>query len=168
MPAFLEAKKCATCREHKPISEFSKRKRITSQGEVSYFRSACRPCEAVAGREWRLLNPIKSRKATTRWRENNQEKVSRQDRNHHFQRSFGLTIEDVDRMIEQQEGKCANIGCRRTLSRGRKTDSAHLDHDHKTGKVRAVLCQACNVALGRLREDPNVIAGLLEYLREHA
>jgi hypothetical protein len=40
----------------------------------------------------------------------------------------------------------------------------HIDHDHQTGKVRGVLCQPCNLALGHVRDDPAVVASMLRYL----
>jgi hypothetical protein len=41
-----------------------------------------------------------------------------------------------------------------------------VDHDHKTNKVRALLCHACNVSLGAMEEDPKRIEALLNYARE--
>lgn len=40
----------------------------------------------------------------------------------------------------------------------------HIDHDHKTGETRGVLCQSCNLALGHLHDDPVVAAAALRYL----
>jgi hypothetical protein len=40
----------------------------------------------------------------------------------------------------------------------------HVDHDHKTGKVRGLLCNTCNTSLGLLSEDKNRITGLITYL----
>ena len=48
-----------------------------------------------------------------------------------------------------------------------KTDIAHLDHDHSTGKVRGILCQNCNVAIGLLRDNPDLLRAAAEYLEEN-
>ena len=42
-----------------------------------------------------------------------------------------------------------------------------IDHNHKTNKVRALLCLHCNSAIGFLREDVNVAKKVIEYLKEH-
>jgi hypothetical protein len=51
----------------------------------------------------------------------------------------------------------------------RKGVIAHLsvDHDHKTGKVRELLCAHCNTALGKLREDAAIAAAMLAYIQKH-
>lgn len=54
--------------------------------------------------------------------------------------------------------KCSNPGCD-------ETKRLHMDHNHSTGKFRALLCNGCNSGLGMLKENPNRIAGLIEYLR---
>jgi hypothetical protein len=46
-------------------------------------------------------------------------------------------------------------------------DTWHVDHDHKTGKARGLLCNTCNVGLGMLGEDENRILGLIKYLRRY-
>ncbi len=40
----------------------------------------------------------------------------------------------------------------------------HIDHDHKTGEIRGVLCGGCNVALGSARDDPELLRNLAAYL----
>lgn len=40
----------------------------------------------------------------------------------------------------------------------------HIDHDHRTGKVRGILCQACNLGLGKFRDDPALIKSAIRYL----
>ena len=40
----------------------------------------------------------------------------------------------------------------------------HVDHDHKSGRVRGILCSACNLAIGHLQDDPIIVASALRYL----
>jgi hypothetical protein len=47
------------------------------------------------------------------------------------------------------------------------TDNLCIDHCHQTGQVRGVLCNTCNLTLGRLHEDTQVLANLITYLEVH-
>jgi hypothetical protein len=62
-------------------------------------------------------------------------------------------------MMTAQGGKCA--GCTRAVA-------LVVDHDHKNGVVRGLLCNQCNTALGLVRDDPGTLALLIDYLRKAA
>lgn len=79
-------------------------------------------------------------------------------RNGHYKRKFGITLQDFNEMNERQGGLCAI--CRRLPGKR----SLHVDHDHITGEVRGLLCYNCNRALGDLREDPVLIRAAIRYL----
>ncbi|WP_460458771.1 endonuclease VII domain-containing protein [Angustibacter peucedani] len=80
-------------------------------------------------------------------------------RGYHLKRRYGLTAEDVESMRAEQRGLCAI--CRRVLGPG-----AHVDHDHRTGAVRGLLCFTCNVGLGNFKDDPGRLEQAARYLRE--
>lgn len=63
--------------------------------------------------------------------------------NQHLKRRYGITVEDYDRMFKDQDGKCS-ICSKPHLIKQRM----HVDHDHKTQKVRGLLCYYCNAGLG--------------------
>lgn len=72
-----------------------------------------------------------------------------------MQRQYGLSPE---RLIEiWKNPTCSNPGCE-NITR------LHMDHDHSTGEFRALLCGGCNSALGFLKENPERISGLREYI----
>lgn len=75
-----------------------------------------------------------------------------------LQHNYGLSIYEYRGMVRRQEGKCA--ACKHPPPEGKRL---HVDHDHGSTKVRALLCNACNSALGFLREDPARIQNLLTY-----
>jgi len=83
------------------------------------------------------------------------------DRKSHLKRKFGLTLEDYDRMLADQDGGCAVCGD----PPGRS--ALHVDHCHESGQVRGLLCFRCNSAIGNLRDDPDVVASALAYLTRH-
>lgn len=87
---------------------------------------------------------------------------------HHYLR-YGLTEHDVQALFEQQRGLCACCGNPETaiVQRTGKIKMLHVDHDHKTGKVRGLLCQDCNMSLGHLQDSSQRIQMLLDYAKAH-
>ncbi len=73
-------------------------------------------------------------------------------------KKYRLTLEDYDRMLEAQQGRCAI--CRR---RPRKFLLC-VDHDHKTKKVRGLLCIRCNRGLGSIGDSLERVMKFVEYL----
>jgi hypothetical protein len=66
-------------------------------------------------------------------------KAAKATRQYHLRKKYGISHDDYMDMVEAQEGKCAICGAEVFLM---------VDHDHETGKVRALLCRACNTTLG--------------------
>ena len=73
-----------------------------------------------------------------------------------LKKKYGLTEDDYERMLLAQHGRCAICGGE-ILSKRRLA----VDHCHKSGRVRGLLCGPCNGFLGRINDDP---ASLLAYL----
>lgn len=84
------------------------------------------------------------------------------NRKHTLKRLYGITLEEYDSMLEEQEGCCAIC---KTLPNERKL---HVDHCHTTGKVRQLLCSGCNTAIGALKEDPEIIRAAAAYVERHS
>jgi hypothetical protein len=76
--------------------------------------------------------------------------------------TYGLSDEQFRSMLEKQHFGCAI--CRETTNGGKRGWRLHVDHDHKTNKVRGVLCSRCNLAIGHLRENPVLFDRAIEYL----
>lgn len=87
-------------------------------------------------------------------------------RNRRYKAKYGITIEEYNEMLKVQNGYCANKACNKHYSE--QTKSLSVDHCHVTGKVRALLCRECNLALGQARDDQNILQGLIEYLKSFA
>lgn len=77
---------------------------------------------------------------------------------------YGLTIEQYDKMLESQNGKCAICGGDQKSS---LTKNLYVDHDHETGAVRALLCNNCNFILGHAKDDTDILKRAIEYLEYH-
>lgn len=121
-------------------------------GELS---DKCKPCHKKAYRaEWGRNNRARVTAATLRWKQRYPERV----RNAHLKTTYGITSADYAEMAARQLGACA--ACLQRPSAG----PLSVDHCHRTGRIRGLLCQGCNTALGAIADDPGRAAGLIAYL----
>lgn len=76
-----------------------------------------------------------------------------------LKRLYRMTIPEFNHMMAQQNSVCA-------ICREPSSETLHIDHDHKTGRVRALLCRHCNSAIGYLRESPLLARAAAIYLEQ--
>ena len=89
-------------------------------------------------------------------------------KNSELKRSFGITLPIYEKMLEDQGHVCAICKGKETaLHKDGGPRRMPVDHCHDTGKVRGLLCTACNRALGLFKDDIGVLESALEYLRKH-
>ena len=72
---------------------------------------------------------------------------------------YGLSVQRYMEIHEKQDGKCAICEKEPTTKRG-----LHTDHCHITGNVRGLLCHGCNIAIGNLKHDVNLLKSAIKYL----
>jgi Recombination endonuclease VII len=89
--------------------------------------------------------------------------VKRRLRDGYYRRTFGILADEFDELLAKQGGGCAICGVK-----PERAASLHLDHDHVTGKVRAILCLSCNQGIGKFRDDPELLERAARYLRGDA
>jgi hypothetical protein len=82
-------------------------------------------------------------------------------------RKYGLSLDDYDAMVTQQQGVCAACGQPETASNQFGVIPLSIDHDHETGKIRGLLCMRCNWALGFLGDNPERLRMLLQYMEKY-
>lgn len=83
-------------------------------------------------------------------------------KNTRLKNMYNITIEDYKKLFDEQNGCCVGCGLKHSeLKRG-----LVVDHDHKTGKVRGLLCDPCNRALGGVRDDIKILKNLIKYLED--
>lgn len=114
-------------------------------------------------RSWHARNRDKISESKRKAYFSNVEHYRARGRNSHYKHCYGITIEERDRILAEQGGACAIC----LSSDPRSTKGWHVDHDHKTGKVRGVLCNPCNVLLGNAREEIQVLEQAAKYLVDH-
>ena len=88
--------------------------------------------------------------------------LARTDR--YLNRAYDLSVEDYDRMFEEQGGLCCICEGRGFLMTENHKVLLVVDHNHTTGEVRGLLCHNCNRALGLLKDDVKVLKKAIEYL----
>jgi hypothetical protein len=73
---------------------------------------------------------------------------------------YGVTKEFLIGIYEKHQGKCAICNEVPTSERG-----LHIDHCHKTGAIRGLLCHGCNTGIGALKENPEIMLKAINYLK---
>lgn len=172
-------KVCKHCSIEKPVTEFAKHS-IKSDGTI-YYKGKCLDCKRKYEREYLLNNPNVREKAKERSRKHhldNLEKANDKSRQYYYQnkdrakvwskdyrlrRDYGITLEDYQSMLTSQSSGCAICGA--TPEEGKA--SLHVDHDHITGKIRALLCGRCNTTLGRMEENTKLLQRMIDYINKH-
>jgi len=96
-------------------------------------------------------------RALTTWNRKPRDKP--RHREWRYQKLYGITTEEYDALVEMHLGVCCI--CREECASGYRLA---VDHDHRTGRVRCVLCQRCNLVLGRMEERPELLRRMAEYL----
>lgn len=88
------------------------------------------------------------------------ESRKQRDRATRLKRVYGISVEDYDRLLVKQDGRCAICG---DLPGERLLD---VDHCHQSGAVRGLLCVRCNTSIGKFDDDPVLLRSALTYLSE--
>ena len=140
-------KTCKICNELKPLTEFYQ---TVKNGTPYGHHGKCKKCYVKKQQE-------------------NYDPVKKRDEN--LKRVYGIGIEEYNTLLEKQGHKCAI--CNSTDPKGRKSgrgggvDVFYVDHNHKTGEVRGLLCNVCNRTIGYVNEDVELIKNMIKYVKRH-
>lgn len=89
-------------------------------------------------------------------------------KNSYYKRNYGIDEADLEQMKKDQDYKCYICGSEGFLiGKNNHNEKLAVDHDHKTGKVRKLLCHNCNRALGLLQDNPELLRKAASYVEEH-
>lgn len=132
---------------------------IAKQSKESHERRMQRP----------TTDPVRARRIArvTAWNKAHPDKVRLTKRAAHLRREYGLTRDEFDLLFEQQEGLCAVCSTLMCRCKTKCSKKAVVDHDHtKAGResVRGLVCDACNVGMGRFRDEPRLLRNAATYL----
>lgn len=85
-------------------------------------------------------------------------------RSKHLFKKYGITLDEWEKMLYSQKGECPICGKKQSEAKS----TFHVDHNHKTGDIRAIICGYCNRYLMMyLHDNPKRAIGLAKYLRKH-
>jgi hypothetical protein len=153
MYAELIRKTCSRCKKAKLHKEFQKDSRA-----LSGLSSKCKDC--IKGRRKKQKEYDKA--YWQRYAGKNIEKLKVRDVEYNLKRKFGITLQDYEALLLKQNGKCATCDKIRS-SNGKKLA---VDHCHKTGRIRGLLCNECNTSLGLIKEDIQTLQNLIAYIND--
>lgn len=188
-PEFDNRKVCLNCNILKPICDFYGRHVSKNDWCKNCLRKArknvppgkkfCTICKEAKDIEEFHPDVVHGKPRITSWCEPCNKKRTndlnrarydpREGRSQHLHYTYGITLEEYEAMLRQQGGVCAICKQPETYlhPRWKTPNNLVVDHNHKTGKIRALLCQHCNRALGLLRDDIEFTKTVLQYLLEH-
>lgn len=176
---------CPLCKENKPFIEFRKNK--NSKNGLSAY---CKPCgrkkDKQASERYQLRNNSEEFISTESEKFCNDCKQikginfffkdSARAKGHsayckscsvarnwlrYMKNKYNLTKQDFENLLLSQDNKC-DI-CKKDIS-----NNYNVDHNHKTGKVRALLCMNCNTLIGHAKENTDILNSAIEYLKKHS
>lgn len=147
------------------VKKWSKRKREKSKEKMApYYAQYQKDHREIINKRKRekIKNDPEFRKKvidrTRIWRLKNPEKAKIVKRRSVLKHKYGITLEDYQDLLTKQNSKCAI--CKREIG-------LCIDHDHKTGKTRGLLCHACNRAIGLLKENEEILKNAIYYINKY-
>src|SRR3712207_1953899 len=178
-------KECPDCRETKPAADFGRNRSLTDG--LSFYCLECSRARSNAwyrrrrrslGKEVRDLSWVPN---GFRWCPSCRQAVRVEDytlnsaspsgfggrckqchneagKDAYLYRTYRLTRKQLERIRAAQDNRCAICG---------EASPRHLDHDHESGRIRALLCQRCNHGLGLFRDEPDLLFAAGLYVSGH-
>jgi len=142
--------------------EYQDRYRLKNKDKIAQRQLENKDKIKEKSQKWYLKNKDIVIERSKKWALENKEKRQEIVRKNYLSKKYGLTLEQEIAMKLAQNNSCAI--CKIELLPRHKT---HIDHCHKTGKVREILCNNCNVMLGHAKDSEDILKSALAYLEKH-
>ncbi len=136
---------CSSCKEEKDESLFP-----LARGKARGYAWVCKECKkakhqakkaSMSSEDWFLTQ-----------------------RKYWLKSEYGLTLEDYNNKVKEQDHKCAICKCDETDA---FKGLLFVDHCHTTGTVRGLLCHHCNTALGKFRDSKEILTSAIDYVEKY-
>ena len=150
---------CTKCDIEKEESDFYP---VKLNGEFVRYTAACKKCtNAITSARNKLPKGRNlNKEAVQRYRQKPKGKIT--SKNAELLRSYGITLDEYLQMMVDRDGKCDICGTDQANS---VRKDLYVDHCHATLKVRGLLCQSCNMALGLFKDDTQRLLTAADYLK---
>ena len=142
---------CHICDRQLPNSKFYRRKSGPRKGGIIH---PCKDCGKIQSAKFRKQNPELKRKLAKKWYYKNKPSA----KNTSLKCNYGITLEEYKAMLKTQNGVCA------VCKEPPISKALCVDHCHKTGKIRGLLCSKCNSLIGFANEGAEVLNSAAVYL----
>ena len=160
---------------------YDKQRNIMQKEEISekqkQYNSTHKKEKSKYNKKYRLDNKVKIAKQKKQSYINNKEQHQKYQKKYydshkessqkcsrkHILKRHGITVEEYNLMFNKQEGKCAICG----NHQDKLKSSLHVDHNHKTNKIRGLLCYKCNSVLGYAGDNIQILLQAIEYLKNN-
>lgn len=135
----------------------------------------CSSCTNKTSKLWKQKNPDKVNQQRKRWFEKNKDKIKQyrqkitkeSRRKHVVKMCYNLSWEDYLEFYTKAKGSCSICFKPLSLSFSEDIETAHIDHCHKTGSIRGILCRSCNRGIGYLNDSPERLRKAADYLERN-
>lgn len=149
---------CCSCRKAKVLKW-----RLANLDKVRAMKKLSHAANPEPNRKrannWHLKNRLKHLEYMANRRKNNPRAV----RSSRLKSAFGITLEQYEALAAVQKHKCAICDVPQVEQRKKMA----VDHNHDTGKIRALLCHNCNVGLGNFKDNEQILTKAIQYLYVH-
>lgn len=136
-------KVCNKCDLNKSIENFYP---VLGKKGKTYYSGRCKKCHRAINHKREKENP----EVTRLWQ-----------RKSRLKKKYGISLEDYNKLLKDQNEKCA-------ICYGKPEYKLYVDHDHKTGLVRGLLCHWCNFAIGLARDSSSILKNAIKYLDKYS
>ena len=136
-------KQCRSCQGVKPLTDYNKK-----AGTKDNHRGDCRDCQKAEHKARYAADPDKHKAR------------SKENQRAYTVKKMGLSMDDLAKMYDKTDGRCYICGTKE------EADGKYLaiDHCHKSGNVRGLLCMPCNTGLGNFKDNVQTLRNAIKYL----
>ena len=123
----------------------------------SGLHSWCKQCSDENVKNWLTTNKGRKtkNKISSKYKKTKKGKFAKWK--YDLKRYYGLSVEEYNKILESQNSSCMICG-------GSGVRRMAVDHNHKTGKIRGLLCNKCNLLIGYAKDNPLILVKTIKYL----